>query len=190
MDMQGTRLLGSTQEQAWEALNNPIILKACIPGCEKFELTEPNTYSVVVALKIGPVSAKFSGKVSLQDILPPNSYSLNFDATGGIAGFGKGESHVQLKEVGAGVELSYTVNSKVGGKIAQLGQRLIDGVAKSLAEDFFTKFEEQLKKQVVQQNALPSTDEDISTKNEKSIPSWVFAIALLGIVVATWFSTR
>ena len=101
MDMQGTRLLGSTQEQAWEALNNPIILKACIPGCEKFELTEPNTYSVVVALKIGPVSAKFSGKVSLQDILPPNSYSLNFDATGGIAGFGKGESHVQLKQVGA-----------------------------------------------------------------------------------------
>ena len=125
MDMQGTRLLGATQAQAWEALNNPDILKACIPGCEKFELTEPNTYSVVVALKIGPVSAKFSGKVSLRDILPPNSYSLNFDASGGIAGFGKGESHVQLKPVDAGVELSYTVNSKVGGKIAQLGQRLI-----------------------------------------------------------------
>ena len=105
MDMQGSRVLNATQEQAWQALNDPDILKACIPGCDKFELAEPNVYAVGVALKIGPVAAKFTGKVSLMDIVPPNSYALQFEAQGGIAGFGKGESKVDLKPVDGGVEL-------------------------------------------------------------------------------------
>jgi carbon monoxide dehydrogenase subunit G len=96
MDMQGNRLLSATQEQAWAALNNPDILKACIPGCEKFELTEENSYNVGVALRIGPVAAKFSGTVKLMDIQPPHSYALQFEAQGGVAGFGKGESKVSL----------------------------------------------------------------------------------------------
>ena len=141
MDMQGNRQLSATQEQAWAALNNPDILKACIPGCEKFELTEENSYNVGVALRIGPVAAKFSGTVKLMDIQPPHSYALQFEAQGGVAGFGKGESKVNLTPNPEGCELNYTVHSKVGGKIAQLGQRLIDGAAKSLAEDFFKRFE-------------------------------------------------
>ena len=96
MDMQGQRVLHVTQAQAWDALNDPEILKSCIPGCDKFELTEANVYNVGVAIKIGPVSAKFSGKVTLSDIQAPNSYALNFEAQGGVAGFGKGESQVSL----------------------------------------------------------------------------------------------
>eukprot|EP01036_Dinobryon_divergens_P055675 gene55675-74347_t len=142
--MQGSRTLAVTQQQAWEALNDPEMLKACIPGCEKFELTEANTYNVGTAIKIGPVAARFNGRVVLSDIVPPQSYKLSFDAQGGVAGFGKGESSVQLKPAGSGCELTYTVHSTVGGKIAQLGQRLIDGAAKSTADDFFKRFEAEM----------------------------------------------
>lgn len=146
MDMQGSRQLAITREQAWEALNDPEILKRCITGCEKFELTGDNAYAIVVAIRIGPVSARFNGKVTLADIVAPESYSLRFDAQGGAAGFGKGESHVQLVPNDTGVELRYSVKSTVGGKLAQIGQRLIDGVAKSLAEEFFSRFEAELVK--------------------------------------------
>ena len=144
MDMQGNRSLAVTQQQAWEALNDPDMLKACIPGCEKFELTEPNTYAVTTAIKIGPVAARFNGRVTLSDIVPPSSYKIGFDAQGGVAGFGKGEAAVQLAPAASGCELSYTVHSTVGGKIAQLGQRLIDGAAKSTADDFFKRFEAEM----------------------------------------------
>ncbi|CAN1549395.1 COG3427 Carbon monoxide dehydrogenase subunit G, CoxG [Burkholderiaceae bacterium] len=141
MEMQGTRQLPVSREKAWDALNNPDVLKRCIPGCDKFELVGEHRYAVGVAIKIGPVSAKFAGNVTLQDIDPPNGYALVFDAQGGVAGFGKGESNVSLTPNAQGCELSYTVQSRIGGKLAQLGQRLIDGVAKSLAEDFFKRFE-------------------------------------------------
>jgi carbon monoxide dehydrogenase subunit G len=146
MDMQGSRQLAVTREQAWDALNDPEILKRCITGCEKFELTADNTYAILVAIRIGPVSARFNGKVTLADIVVPESYSLRFDAQGGAAGFGKGESQVLLVPNEQGVELRYTVKSTVGGKLAQIGQRLIDGVAKSLAEEFFSRFEAELVK--------------------------------------------
>ena len=146
MDMQGSRQLAVTREQAWEALNDPEILKRCITGCEKFELVGENAYATVVAIRIGPVSARFNGKVTLADIVVPESYALRFDAQGGAAGFGKGESQVHLVPNEQGVELRYTVKSTVGGKLAQIGQRLIDGVAKSLAEEFFSRFEAELVK--------------------------------------------
>jgi len=192
MDMQGSRVLNATQEQAWQALNDPDILKACIPGCDKFELAEPNVYAVGVAIKIGPVAAKFTGKVSLMDIVPPNSYALQFEAQGGIAGFGKGESKVELKPVDGGVELNYTVHSQVGGKIAQLGQRLIDGVAKTLAEDFFTRFEEQLQaRHGVDAEASPASDANSeSTEVTGATPTWVWAFAIVIAASAVWFITR
>ena len=192
MDMQGSRVLNATQEQAWQALNDPDILKACIPGCDKFELAEPNVYAVGVAIKIGPVAAKFTGKVSLMDIVPPNSYALQFEAQGGIAGFGKGESKVELKPVDGGVELNYTVHSQVGGKIAQLGQRLIDGVAKTLAEDFFTRFEGQLQARHGG-GAEASTASDAnseSTDATGATPTWVWAFAIVIAASAVWFITR
>ena len=176
MEMLGNRRLGVTQQQAWEALNDPDTLKKCIPGCDKFELTGDHQYSVALALKIGPVSAKFSGKVMLSDIVAPDGYKLTFEGQGGVAGFAKGASSVTLKplsvaadalaapvEAGtetapapagaektapapAGCELDYTVQAQVGGKIAQLGQRLIDGAAKSTADDFFKRFDAEMQR--------------------------------------------
>jgi carbon monoxide dehydrogenase subunit G len=192
MDMQGQRVLHVTQAQAWDALNDPEILKSCIPGCDKFELTEPNVYNVGVAIKIGPVSAKFSGKVTLSDIQAPNSYALNFEAQGGVAGFGKGESQVSLHPHAEGCELKYTVHSTVGGKLAQLGQRLIDGAAKSLAEDFFKRFDESL------QAKYPSTETETETQavaavetapSSGAVPSWVWLALLVG-AGAVWFMVR
>ena len=143
MEMQASRTLAVSQQQAWEALNDPEVLKLCIPGCDKVEPTAENQYSVAMALKIGPVSAKFAGKITLSDIVPPESYNIAFDGSGGVAGFGKGNAQVKLVQLPADAagqascELHYTVHASVGGKIAQLGQRLIDGAAKSMAEDFF-----------------------------------------------------
>ena len=145
MEMQGTRQLGVTQQQAWDALNDPEVLKKCIPGCDKFEPgAEPNQYAVGMAVKVGPVSAKFTGKVTLTDIQPPASYKLAFEGQGGVAGFGKGSSAVSLAPNAQGCELAYTVQAQVGGKVAQLGQRLIDGAAKSMADDFFKRFDEEM----------------------------------------------
>ncbi|HZY20459.1 MAG TPA: carbon monoxide dehydrogenase subunit G [Ramlibacter sp.] len=153
MDMQGSRELAATREQAWEALNDPQVLKACIPGCDKVEPTGENQYAVGMSVKVGPVSAKFAGRILLQDVQPPSSYTLKFEGQGGAAGFGKGQAQVRLAPRAAGCELSYTVNAQVGGRIAQVGQRLIDGVARSMAEDFFKRFEAQL-----QQRHPPAVD--------------------------------
>jgi hypothetical protein len=163
MDMQGSRPLAVSQQQAWDSLNDPEILKVCIPGCEKFERVADNEYGVTVAVKIGPVSAKFNGKVKLADIQAPVSYALQFEAQGGVAGFGQGESKVELVPREGGCELKYTVHSKVGGKIAQLGQRLIDGVAKSLAEDFFKRFDEALQAKFVGGDVAGSEGDSIQT---------------------------
>lgn len=135
MEMQASRTLAVSQQQAWEALNDPEVLKLCIPGCDKFAPAGNNQYAVAMAVKIGPVSAKFAGKITLADIVPPESYTIAFDGSGGVAGFGKGTARVLLVPLpvdGAGqdsCELNYTVHASVGGKIAQLGQRLIDGAA-------------------------------------------------------------
>ncbi|MBC7649564.1 MAG: carbon monoxide dehydrogenase subunit G, partial [Vitreoscilla sp.] len=147
MDMQGARQLAITQQQVWDALNDPAVLKACIPGCDKIEPSGDNQYAIGMALKIGPVSAKFSGKITLNDINPPTSYKINFEGQGGPAGFGKGDSVVTLTSNEDGCELAYTVHASVGGKIAQLGQRLIDGAAKSMAEDFFKRFDNEMQRQ-------------------------------------------
>jgi carbon monoxide dehydrogenase subunit G len=190
MDMQGNRQLAATQEQAWAALNNPDILKACIPGCEKFELTEENNYNVGVALRIGPVAAKFSGTVKLMDIQPPHSYALQFEAQGGVAGFGKGESKVNLTPNPEGCELSYTVHSKVGGKIAQLGQRLIDGAAKSLAEDFFKRFEEELLKSNQAQSQSEAELAPTPTAADKPAPKWLWLAAAVLAGALIWSFLR
>lgn len=160
MQMQGSRQLAATAQQAWSALNDPEILKQCIPGCQKFELESENVYKTAAAIKIGPVSAKFNGKVELSDIQPPKSYSLKFEAQGGVAGHGKGVSHVELEENADGVELRYTVESQIGGKLAQLGQRLIDGAAKSMADDFFKRFEKALAEQTGSANDTETAESD------------------------------
>ena len=147
MEMQASRQLAVTQQQAWDALNDPAVLKVCIPGCDKVEASGENQYAIGMALKIGPVSAKFKGNIELSDIQPPVSYKLSFEGQGGPAGFGKGSAAVVLTPNATGCELAYSVQASVGGKVAQLGQRLIDGAAKSMAEDFFKRFDLEMQKQ-------------------------------------------
>ena len=140
MKMNGTRLLPAPQQLVWEKLNDAETLKRCIPGCQSLEQTDPTHLKATVGLKIGPVSAKFKGKMTLLDVQAPDSYKLQFEGQGGVAGFAKGEAQVNLTPEGDATRLSYNVKANIGGKLAQVGARLIDGVAKKIAGQFFAAF--------------------------------------------------
>ncbi len=144
MDMTGKRLIAASRPKVWAALNDPNTLKECIPGCENIEMISDTEMKASAAIKLGPVAAKFSGKLNLSDIDPPAGYKISGEGQGGAAGFAKGGAEVRLSEQGGGTLLSYTVQAQVGGKIAQLGGRLIDATAKSMADQFFKKFAAQL----------------------------------------------
>ena len=149
MDMNGEQLIAAPRTTVWAALNDPEILKACIPGCSSIEKLSDTELQAVVAAKVGPISARFNGKVTLSDLDPPNSYKITGEGQGGVAGFGKGSANVNLAESPEGTILTYQVNAQVGGKLAQLGSRLIDSVAKSYAETFFTRFSDLVAPQPV-----------------------------------------
>jgi carbon monoxide dehydrogenase subunit G len=140
MTMSGEQQLTASRDKVWAALNDPEVLKACIPGCETLDVTGENEFSAVATNKIGPVKARFKGKVRLTDLDPPNSYKISGEGDGGIAGFAKGGATVALSDKDGGTLLTYNVEAQIGGKLAQLGQRLVNGAAKKLADDFFTKF--------------------------------------------------
>lgn len=140
MDMTGEQIIPLPQQQVWEALNDPVILKDCISGCDLMEKVSDTEYKVGMTATIGPVKAKFSGKLLMMEMNPPDSYALAFEGTGGIAGFGKGTARVSLSPDESGTKLSYTAKASVGGKLAQIGSRLIDGVARKMADEFFVKF--------------------------------------------------
>jgi len=140
MDMTGERRIAAPRQTVWAALNDPATLKAAIPGCESLEKTSDTDLKATAAVKIGPISARFTGKVQLLDLDPPNSYRIEGEGQGGVAGFAKGGAVVKLADDGAGTLLTYDVKAQVGGKIAQLGARLIDATAKQMADAFFTKF--------------------------------------------------
>ncbi len=140
MTMNGEYQLPAPQQTVWEALNDPAVLKACIPGCELLDKTSDNGFQAVATIKIGPVKAKFKGSVTLSDIDPPNGYKISGQGEGGVAGFAKGGANVKLAPKDGGTLLSYTVEAQIGGKLAQLGQRLINGAAKKVADDFFGNF--------------------------------------------------
>jgi carbon monoxide dehydrogenase subunit G len=144
MDMTGERRIPASREKVWEALNDPAILKQSIPGCEVLEKTSDTEFKATAAIKIGPIAARFTGKVALTDIDPPNGYTIGGEGQGGVAGFAKGGAVVKLTDDGSDTLLTYDVKAQVGGKIAQLGARLIDATAKSMAEQFFTRFAAQV----------------------------------------------
>lgn len=188
MDMQANRQLAVTQQQAWDALNDPEVLKLCIPGCDKVEASGENQYAIGLALKIGPVSAKFSGKITLSDIQPPSSYNIAFDGQGGVAGFGKGNAQVTLTPNDAGCDLAYVVHASVGGKVAQLGQRLIDGTAKSMAEDFFKRFDQEMQRRFPEAAAAGTAVAVGPAAPEKSkIPVWVWVAGVVVIAAIIWW---
>ena len=140
MNMSGEQRIEASVERVWEALNDPEVLKASIPGCESLEKKSDTEMTATVTLKIGPVKAKFNGEVELKNLNPPYSYTIAGEGKGGFAGFAKGGADVTLAEDGGATVLTYTAKADVGGKIAQLGSRLIDSTSKKLAGEFFKKF--------------------------------------------------
>ncbi len=144
MEMKGEQLIPCDQEKTWSAIVDPEVLKACIPGCESVEKVSDKEYQVVMAAKVGPVSAKFKGRIDMLDVNPPSAYTLSFEGQGGVAGFAKGQANVVLVPEGSSTRLQYTAKAAVGGKLAQVGSRLIDGVAKMIAESFFKEFNKQV----------------------------------------------
>lgn len=144
MEMSGEQLVPASQADVWAALNDPEILKACVPGCEAIDRLSDTEYQVLMVARVGPVSAKFKGKLALSDLRPPHSYALAFEGQGGAAGFGKGSAKVRLDAGHQHTKLSYDVKASVGGKLAQIGSRLIDAAAKKIADDFFRAFNEKV----------------------------------------------
>jgi carbon monoxide dehydrogenase subunit G len=144
MEMTGEQLIPASQQDTWNALNDTEFLKACVPGCESISPAGDNAYDVLMTARVGPVSAKFKGKLAISDFKPPHSYSIAFEGQGGVAGFAKGSAQVQLAPEGHATRLSYTAKANVGGKLAQIGSRLVDAAAQKVANDFFTAFNEKL----------------------------------------------
>jgi carbon monoxide dehydrogenase subunit G len=183
MEMTGEQLIPVPQQRVWEGLNDPEVLKACIPGCETIERISDTEYRVAMTAAVGPVKAKFNGKLLLADLNPPNSYTLSFEGSGGAAGFGKGGAQVALAPEGASTKLSYKATAQVGGKLAQVGSRLIDGVAKKMADEFFQRFNLRL--------AGPAPAREAAIIVEKGpwlTPVWVFIAAFVAAFIIIWLA--
>ncbi|PCH47474.1 MAG: carbon monoxide dehydrogenase [Hyphomicrobiales bacterium] len=144
MEMNGQQIIPASREQVWQALNDPKVLRACIPGCTELDMQSETQMTATVVTKIGPVKATFKGEVTLENLNPPESYTISGEGKGGIAGFAKGGANVKLTEIDEGTQLDYSVEAKIGGKLAQLGSRLIDSTAKKLAKEFFNNLSERL----------------------------------------------
>ena len=199
MELQGERLIPATLETTWAALNDPETLKACIAGCESLERIGEDEYLATVVMRVGPVNARFKGKLKLQNVVAPTSYTIAFDGQGGAAGFGKGSADVQLSPDPGGTRLSYSAKAQVGGKLAQVGSRLIDGAAAKIADDFFSAFtsrltatEEAVDETIVPEpGTTPTGDEARTPAAPPKRPAmrwvpWVVAIIVIAALLAYW----
>lgn len=144
MEMKSSQSVPASREETWRALNDPEMLKACIPGCESLEKVSDTEYQLAMRAKVGPVNAKFRGKMTLADMNPPESYTIIFEGQGGVAGFAKGNARVNLVPDGGTTRLEYVASAQVGGKLAQVGSRLVDGAAQKMAAQFFGAFVERV----------------------------------------------
>jgi carbon monoxide dehydrogenase subunit G len=144
MEITGEQVIAAPREAVWKALNDPQVLKACLPGCESVEQTSPDEFKVVIKAVVGPLRARFQGLLRLTEAQPPASCVMHFEGQGGAVGFGKGSAQVTLRESPEGTVLSYQAKAQVGGKLAQVGSRLIDSVVRKMSDDFFTAFRRQL----------------------------------------------
>jgi carbon monoxide dehydrogenase subunit G len=144
MEIIGQQLIPQAQDKTWNAICDPAVLKICIPGCDSMIKNSDSEFDLTMSARVGPVSAKFKSKITLTNVDAPNSYMLIFEGQGGVAGFAKGQAEVRLTTEGTSTRLEYTAKATIGGKLAQVGSRLVDGVAKKLAEQFFTAFNKHL----------------------------------------------
>jgi carbon monoxide dehydrogenase subunit G len=198
MEMTGEQRIALPQQKVWEALNDPQILKACIPGCESIEKVSDNEYKVAMTAAVGPVKAKFSGKLLLSDLDPPNSYALAFEGSGGAAGFGKGTAQVALRAEGGETVLTYKASATVGGKLAQIGSRLIDGVAKKMSDDFFTRFNQTVAAPPAAAepaaNAAPSGElaqpAAVQPARGKAVPGWLWVAGTVLVMLVLFYAFR
>lgn len=185
MEMTGERRIPAPRRKVWDALNDPEILKQCIAGCESLDKTSDTEFSARVTSKVGPVTAKFTGKVQLSDVDAPNGYTISGEGQGGVAGFAKGGAKVQLADDGVGTLLTYEANGTVGGKLAQIGSRLIDSTARKMADDFFDKFAEAVggaeeEAEVEEPAEAPSAQ----AKSEGLSPAvWIGGLVAIAVIV-------
>ena len=187
MDMKDSRMINAPQAKVWAALNDPAMLKQCIIGCDSLEATADNAFVALMSVKVGPVSAKFKGKLQLENVQPPNSYTLKFEGQGGPAGFANGTANVSLTvESPHTTRLDYTANAMIGGKLAQVGSRLVDAAARKIADDFFSKFEVLVAEPVAVADGAAQVAAVIAAAPpaKSAIPIWVWVVAAIVVGVA------
>ncbi|EKS69146.1 MULTISPECIES: carbon monoxide dehydrogenase subunit G [Caballeronia] len=174
MELTETHTLPVPQARAWEALNDTSILKVCIPGCDSIDADGENAYNVAMTAAVGPVKARFKGRMELTNIDAPHTYTIVFEGQGGAAGFSKGSATVNLEpgDEADTTKLSYSANAQVGGKLAQIGSRLVDGAARKIAGEFFKRFSAQLQGGQESQDAAADQDESGAEEKEKGKKSW------------------
>jgi carbon monoxide dehydrogenase subunit G len=189
LELKGSFDLAAPKQQVWDALNDPEVLKGCIPGCEEIDKTSDTSFSAKVTAKVGPVKAKFTGDVSLSDLDPPNAYKISGEGKGGAAGFAKGSANVSLKDnESGGTTLEYAVTAQVGGKLAQIGSRLIDSTAKKMAREFFETFGKIVDKDETDDNNNPTaskgeTEMSDEKKSEENVyPGTHWTIWVVGAI--------
>ena len=194
MDMTGEYKIAAPRERVWAALNDPEILRQAIPGCEELNKLSDTELEATAKAKIGPVSARFKGRVVLSDLNPPEGYTLTGEGSGGAAGFAKGEAKVSLVEDGEATILRYSVKATIGGKLAQLGQRLVDGAAKKMADEFFNKFSDlaggKVKAAVVVEALsakYPAPANDNRGSRMLEPPAWLPAAIILAAIILVLF---
>ena len=185
MEISGDQLIPLLQNDVWRGLNDPEILKACIAGCEAIEKTSDNEFRIALTATVGPVKARFSGKLAMLDLNPPNSYSIAFEGSGGAAGFAKGGAQVKLTTEGSSTRLNYLANASIGGKLAQIGSRLVDGVAQKMAADFFVKFSMVIGGS---SRAVPTTQASAAELSKKLFnPIWIVVGGAIAVTLIIWW---
>ncbi|SET08144.1 CoxG family protein [Oceanicella actignis] len=176
MELKGSRIIKAPRAQVWAALNDPEVLRQCIPGCQELTGSPEEGFEATVTQKVGPVKATFKGAVQLSDVVEGESYRISGEGKGGAAGFAKGAANVRLSDVEEGTELTYEVEASVGGKLAQLGSRLIDGFAKKMADQFFTRFKEVVEGPDAQAEAEAEAAEGAAEGDAPKKKSWLSRI--------------
>ena len=187
MELANSRFVPAPPARVWEALNDPDTLKACIPGCESFVREPDGSWTATVAAKVGPVSARFGGRMELADVNPPTGYTLKFQGQGGAAGFANGEAKVTLAPADGGTTLSYQASAQIGGKLAQVGSRLVDGAAAKLADDFFARLADRLAPAAEIASPAPAPTLPAAPNGAR----WIRYVALVAIVaLLAWLATK
>jgi carbon monoxide dehydrogenase subunit G len=192
MEMNGSRTVPADVATTWRALNDPEVLKACIAGCESVERVSDNEYKLTMTARVGPVSARFSGRIVMSDIVAPTAYTLSFEGQGGAAGFAKGEARVTLSDNHPGTRIDYLAKAQVGGKLAQIGSRLVDGAAAKVADDFFARFVERLAGPPAAADAtsasaaLPAPTESPTLAAWRSLPVRLAIAAVIAAIMVYW----